>query len=1402
MKRRITSIIMAVLVLAASLLMPMTGILAGANTENILQTWDFGGFENGNHTGMEMHHSDTRIRKWFPSIGEYTTEISKLTSADGKVVLGSNNAYWNLAKYWNINNGSLTFNSAKYPSDRHAFVMSFKLDKDLKANMQYTLITDMTLSLTGEWFQNFCVYYADTLAKASSGAETQGKAPDGTTTLFSKYSPMGNIPAQSFTFTPAADLAAGGYISIRFFVKAPTTLTVNIKTVQLLDVTLDDSFAGYWNFKGFAEGDYKGDNVVKEYASNDGKVIMGINNAWWQQWKTFNIKDSKMTFTSKKYPSGYHQFVLSLRLDSDLEAGMSYRLDTDLAMGAITGANSPKEFYVYYSPTKDNSQRTTAKPKVNGHFIIHETAGGFSTLPATSFEFTPTSDLAKGGYIHIRFNLTSVEPVTVTMSEAWILKLDPNNKNKVVNNSFEISTKLWDADEAITVTDEAAKDGKHAVKLGDSYYKKLSQKVAVEPNKNYEFSFWYKGTVSEKSAIFAVSKDKTFKAESVLARGTVASAEEWTEFKTVFSSGDNTSVNLVFQTLPELDLLIDQVSLQETDAAADEYKSGVSPVITFANPNRTGYSSTIVVSEDEFNQAVNYSLENNKSDNENDFAAVTGKTAAVIEDENAFDGAKSLKFTAGEERESLSVPLKLQPETEYVFTFFIKAEATKWETDNSKFTNLTFGISDIYTGEYVLMPDNKTFATALNGDLQFVVPAYDSEWHITSFRFRTDSNGEAVFLAKGRNVNAWFDNFYVFEPEYGIQYQTPAQKLENMEITDEAPELLGIKDENYNLVDNSNLAEGNTFWKETKSTLLGSNLEISDSKHNIQKDSFHYASNRRYPFESTYIRWIDVKPNTEYTFSAKLLISKTGNGYFGLAQGYKTDKYTVTDNLVTPTKLKLYYFTKENFDYNCNWQNIGFTFNTKNRNRVGIVLSDAGGEAYVDDIKLFETKNASKLITVNDNFPNKLVSKNKNVKISDGYISGIPPKTAISKVISNFENKQYIRVFDRNGNEITDLSAKSSTGIEIRLMNGPVIKARAFVIIKGDVNGDGILNSDDKNSLFKHLTLEKEITDKNFLKAADYDGDGEITVHDLLWSNSKPTKSETDISFKGPEKFDSGSEIKVTLAVEQKNIKAVSGKLRFKSDKLSLVSIKSDIKDWNISYITGKGEIFFAAASMGNTLPQKGKNIVTLTFKVGNINSYSDAAIELYELIAAAEGELFTATAVWNNDIAQNGGSSDSGSEDNTGGQNVYVPGTTITTTIEESVEVKNRLSILKLDEADLSPEFNAEVQEYTATVPFKVEKVTVTAIAESEDATVNIGDTNLEYVGKNKVDIVVLSAEGMQRTYRIIITREPPEKRVITVGGFPTWAIILICVGAALLVAGATFFVIVLIKRKRKAKN
>ena len=1427
---------------------------SGDNTETKPNEWNFKGFDDGAYTGDNV--------------------VKEFASKDGRVVMGLNNAWWQQWKTWTVQNGSMTFTNTRYGNAHHQFVLSFKLDETLKKDTDYKLETDLVLGkITGANApKEFYIYYSptkDNLQRDNAKPTVSGHY------IISEIAGGFTSLASEFTFKPTTDLAKDGYITIRFNLTSvdPITLTMSKAAIKEVtsqgggsgdneggeggnqggqggsddDIILDDSFAGYWDFKGFKDGDYTGDNVVKEYASNDGKVVMGLDNAWWQQWKTFTIKDSVMTFKSQKYSSGHHQFVLSLRLDTDLKAGIPYRLDTDLQMGKITGPNSPKEFYVYYSPTKDNQQRNNAKPTVNGHFIIHETAGGFSTLPATSFEFTPTSDLAKGGYIHIRFNLTSVDPVTVTMKEAWILKLDPNEKNKIVNSGFEMGTRLWDAEENFTVSDDA-KDGKNSVNAKDSYYKILSQKIGVEPNKNYELKFWYKGNVPQNSSVWAVSKDKTFTSESVLTRGGVASAEEWTEFKTVFNSGENNSIFVLFKTLPDMDMFIDSISLCETEEAASEFKSAVSPVITMSNPQRTGYSATLVITDKEYNKVVNYSFEDAVSNELNDYSAVSGKTAKIIDDANAFEGAKSLEFTAGEKQEIFSVPMKLEPETEYVFAVFMKAEATKWETDNSKFSNLTFGIADPHTGEFVLHESDKTFATDLNGDVQFLAVSYSGEWQLTGFRFKTDSNGEAVFLAKGRNVKAWFDNFYVFEEQYGREYQSPAQKLEDMEITNEKATMLGITDEKYNLVENSDMSANETFWDNTKSTVLGDTLEVEDSKHNIQKDSFHYESNRKYPLEATYIRWIDLKPNTDYTFSAKLLISKTGNGYFGLAQGHKTEKYTVTDNLVSPTELKLYYFTEENFDYNCNWQNIGFTFNTKNRNRVGIVLSDAGGEAYVDDIKIFETKYAAEVKETADNFPDELVASGEMFEIVDEYMLGISSKIQLSKVFANLENNEYIRAFDASGKEITDLSKYCATGVEIRLMNGPVIKARATVIIKGDINCDGVADNADKQLLLKHLSLEQNIKDKNSLKAADYDEDGSVTVYDLLFNESKPASGTADITFTGPKTFDSGNEIKVTLAVNEAKAKAISGKLRFNSSKSKLKSVTAEIADWEVSYIQGRGEVFFVAAAMSTSLPEKGDVVLTFTFKLGNITSYTDAAVELYEMFAAFEGKLLSATAIWNNDIVPESPQSkpsaqqptaseqeetvtdseldsrdDSNSDsqassktdaktesdsqlDNQGdsysSSNTATVYEDVTTTVEETVEVQNRLSVLKLDEAEISPEFDPEVKNYTATVPFSVEKVTVTAIAESEDATVTIGDTNLEYVGKNKVDITVLSSEGLQRTYRIVVTREAPGKRVITVGGIPTWAIILICVGGALVAAGGTFATIIIIKRKKGQKK
>ena len=114
---------------------------------------------------------------------------------------------------------------------------------------------------------------------------------------------------------------------------------------------------------------------------------------------------------------------------------------------------------------------------------------------------------------------------------------------------------------------------------------------------------------------------------------------------------------------------------------------------------------------------------------------------------------------------------------------------------------------------------------------------------------------------------------------------------------------------------------------------------------------------------------------------------------------------------------------------------------------------------------------------------------------------------------------------------------------------------------------------------------------------------------------------------------------------------------------------------------------------------------------------------------------------------------------------------------------------------------FDPEIKEYTATVPYKIDKVTVTAVAEYENAVVTVGDTNLEYVGNNIVKILVETENGGRRTYKITVKREAPEKQAVADGGFPLWGIILIIAGGVLLLAGAVIIVtVILIKRKKRA--
>lgn len=87
--------------------------------------------------------------------------------------------------------------------------------------------------------------------------------------------------------------------------------------------------------------------------------------------------------------------------------------------------------------------------------------------------------------------------------------------------------------------------------------------------------------------------------------------------------------------------------------------------------------------------------------------------------------------------------------------------------------------------------------------------------------------------------------------------------------------------------------------------------------------------------------------------------------------------------------------------------------------------------------------------------------------------------------------------------------------------------------------------------------------------------------------------------------------------------------------------------------------------------------------------------------------------------------------------------------------ESNNYLSSLILENYDINPEFSKTNTTYFLTVNNDVENINIEAIAESEEAKINIyGNENLE-TGKNKILITVTAENGDVKTYRIYVEKE-----------------------------------------------
>jgi hypothetical protein len=250
---------------------------------------------------------------------------------------------------------------------------------------------------------------------------------------------------------------------------------------------------------------------------------------------------------------------------------------------------------------------------------------------------------------------------------------------------------------------------------------------------------------------------------------------------------------------------------------------------------------------------------------------------------------------------------------------------------------------------------------------QLVPMAYDGQWHVITVPFNTSDATQLNFTIDGLNCEAWFDNIYIFEEKDAKPYVAPTTDKDEAVVTDTEPRLVGCE-EDKNLFENHDLNDGNAFWGDNAHAfgLFGNVLNVTDSGSTVYGNALHYASGR--PTNTYYIKWIDVEPNTEYTFFAKYAIAQPGDAFMGLINGYRVES-EVAENRLFPTMIAQFGFGEENYLESRAWQTAAVSFNSGERNRIGFVICDAGGEAYIDELRLFKSSDGIAKEDVADSLP-------------------------------------------------------------------------------------------------------------------------------------------------------------------------------------------------------------------------------------------------------------------------------------------------------------------------------------------------------------------------------------------------------------------------------------------------
>ena len=970
----------------------------------------------------------------------------------------------------------------------------------------------------------------------------------------------------------------------------------------------------------------------------------------------------------------------------------------------------------------------------------------------------------------LKFEITRV-------SDYYIDDVSVLQKNELIRNGgFENAHAFWSCDENVWSTDKVAMGGNiesgvmHA-RGGENAL--LYQSAQLTENKNYEISFDYKGNLPAGISYWSVSAEKpTFERGSVCAFGKLEGANEVKKAHSVFKAPKSGTYYINFQSIATADYVIDNVSLKMTEKSADTFETGAeAEFVKKFTRIHTGEKSNRAfkyVPKDGANIILGGDFETDAGQWHND-AFLSGATL-TSEPQAVHSGLRALKIGSDGEKTS-SFYIDVEPNTEYILGVWVKG--MPFDKD-SNLTRMSLGAALPDTGKYIY---------------EYYLPAYDGEWHLCEYFFKTNANTKIAFKVTTDNTYVYMDDMFLCKSDESEEYKPTKSTIKDAYLITLSPELAGC-DEGDNIVKDFDFEQScEAYWEDVKGTLYGKQVKTEDSGSTVYGKSLHYNVAKT-PYGNDkisaayYIKWIDVEPETNYTMSLKCAIVKPS------VNGMYTDSYfgIINANPLIPKTVAAFTISKDLYKENHMWQTFAASFNSGGYNKIGFVIYDAGGEAYFDDIRLFKTEKAKQLTDRADNFPINRLESDK-YKQTDGILR-VDAGTKSGDLINAFKYSRYVKLFDADGNQVTDTDMTVATGMEIRLMNGPEIKDRAVLAVPGDLDGNGRIDGADTELLLKYLSGKKTDFTVSQLSAADYDGNGSIELYDAMRKKTSPVRSDiSGTSLRGPETLVTGEDFEVDFIVPS-GMYGFSAEIKFDAEKLTFKDVSLGLSgSWKIESNNSEGLIKIFAADSEKKAATGADSVLTLTFTLSPNVGQNDVITVVAENIRLTDGKTdFTADSCkWSFGENRTDNNSD-------GKHTEYI----ITETQDSGKSNNNLLESLEIEGCKLTPDFTPENKKYSSSVPFEVEKVVVKAIPQDKNATVEIEDTALNYVGKNIVKVVVHSESGLKRTYKIYITRGDKEKRADA--GQSDSMVPVIAIIFAVLLAGATAVIIIVIRRKKSA--